>query len=84
MYEILREMRKEKNISAIEMSKLLGLKTAAAYFKKENGSIKFSLDEARKIARYFNRPIEDIFFEIEVSEMEIIDLDDDPEVRKIG
>ena len=63
MYTKLRKIRKENDISAIEMAKLIHLKTAAAYFKKENGHIKFSLDEAVKISRYFKMPIEDIFFD---------------------
>lgn len=84
MYETLREYRKKKNISAVHMAKLLGLKTAAAYFKKENGTIKFSLEEARKISSYFNKSIEDVFFDNEVSEMELSEAEDETEERKIG
>lgn len=40
------------------------------YSKKENGYVKFSLNEARKIAEHFHKPIEDIFFEEEVSKIE--------------
>lgn len=61
MFEKLREIRNKKNISALEMAKILGLKTAAAYYKKENGTINFSLEEARKIADHLKMPIEDIF-----------------------
>lgn len=61
MFEKLRRIRNERNISALEMAKLLGLKTAAAYYKKENGTINFTLEEAKKIADYLKMPIEEIF-----------------------
>ena len=62
MFEKLRRIRNERNISALEMANLLGLKTAAAYYKKENGTINFTLEEAKKIADYLKMPIEEIFF----------------------
>lgn len=68
MYERLRKIRKEKNISASEMKDILGLKTEAAYYKKESGRVKFSLEEARIISERFKMKIEDIFFKNEVSQ----------------
>jgi DNA-binding XRE family transcriptional regulator len=44
-----------------DMSKLIGLKTPSAYYKKENGDVPFSLEEAKIIAEKFNKPLE-IFF----------------------
>jgi len=61
MFKKLRKIRNERNISALEMANLLGLKTAAAYYKKENGTINFTLEEAKKIADYLKMPIEEIF-----------------------
>ena len=61
MFEKLRRIRNERNISALEMANLLGLKTAAAYYKKENGTINYTLEEAKKIAAYLKMPIEEIF-----------------------
>lgn len=61
MFEKLRRIRNERNISALEMANVLGLKTAAAYYKKENGTINFTLEEAKKIADYLKMPIEEIF-----------------------
>lgn len=40
------------------------------YSKKENGKVKFSLNEAFKIANHFNKPIETIFGNTEVSKNE--------------
>lgn len=64
MYKKLKEIRKENNILAIEMAKIIQLKTSSSYLKKENGNIKFSLIEAMKIAKYLNMSIEEIFFDV--------------------
>ena len=73
MYENLRELRNQRNISALDMARVIGLKTKAAYYKKESGLIKFSLEEANLISKYLDMPIEDIFFDDEVSKLETID-----------
>ncbi|WP_195604486.1 helix-turn-helix domain-containing protein [Clostridium tyrobutyricum] len=69
MYKKLRELRIKHNISGVEMAKLLNI-TKASYSKKELGSVKFSLNEAKLISDKFNKSIEDIFFENRVSKME--------------
>ncbi len=63
MYLKLREIRNAKGITAREMADLLGLKTEAAYYKKESGLIRFSLEEARLVADRLGLPISDIFFD---------------------
>ena len=67
MFEKLRRLRKEKNIKARELADALGLVTEAAYYKKETGHVPFSLEEGRKISVLIGLPIEDIFFENELS-----------------
>lgn len=67
MFEQLRRIRNEKAVTAKKMSELLGLETEAAYYKKETGTVKFSLQEAKAIADYFHQPIEEIFFASELS-----------------
>lgn len=62
MYKRLRKIRNELNITAREMANLLGLKTENAYYKKESGQIKISVEEAKIIAGRIGRPIEDVFF----------------------
>lgn len=66
-YDQLRKIRNNIDISAKEMANLLGLKTEAAYYKKESGTIKFSLVEARIISDKFKMSIEEIFFNDMVS-----------------
>lgn len=66
-YTKLRNIRNSQGISAKEMAELLGLKTEAAYYKKENGAIKFSVSEAKIIADRLGMKIEEIFFENKVS-----------------
>lgn len=52
-----------------DFAKIIGVSTVN-YSKKENGMVKFSLDEAKKISLYFHKPIEEIFFANEVSKNE--------------
>lgn len=70
MYENLREIRNNRNISALDMAMVIGLQTRAAYYKKESGLIKFSLEEAILISNYLGMKIEDIFFDDEVANIE--------------
>lgn len=70
MYENLRAIRNARNISALDMAEVLGLQTKAAYYKKESGNIRFSLEEANKISKFLDMKIEDIFFDDEVSKTE--------------
>ncbi|NLU49252.1 MAG: helix-turn-helix transcriptional regulator [Syntrophomonadaceae bacterium] len=67
LYKRLRSIRKSKGISAREMADLLGLVTEAAYYKKETGVIRFSIEEARLIAQKLRMSIDEIFFADEVS-----------------
>ena len=62
MYNNLKSIRKSKNISVQNLKKVLGLATNAAYYKKQNGKVKFTLEEAKKIADYIGLTIEEIFF----------------------
>lgn len=54
----LKNLRKEKGETQIEVAKLLGLKTASAYNKKENGNVPISLEEAKILAMHYNLPID--------------------------
>lgn len=62
MYARLKQLRTERNIPVETLIKALGLKTKAAYYKKESGKIKFSVDDAEKISKFYGLPIEEIFF----------------------
>ena len=56
----LRELRKESGETQVELAKLLGLKTASAYSKKENGKVPLSLEEAKILSKHFQQPIDSI------------------------
>ena len=62
MFENLRRLRQEKNVKAKDIAEKLGLKTEGAYYKKETGSVPFTLEEGKIISEIFNMSIEDIFF----------------------
>ena len=65
VYERLKELRVSKNILGEETAKLIGV-TKATYSKKENGIIKFSLEEAKIIAEKMGMQIEEVFKEGEI------------------
>lgn len=66
MFERLKTIRTEQGTTCEQLSELLGLKTRAAYHKKEQGNVSFTLEEAKKIADYFNKEINEVFFENEI------------------
>ena len=70
MFENLRKIRKEKNITALEIAKKIGLKTEGAYYKKETGNVPFTLEEGKIISDMLKVPIEEIFFENELSQQD--------------
>lgn len=66
----IREVRLNKGIRSKTISDLIGIKRIT-YYKKETGAVKFSLDEAKKIADFMGMPIEEVFFaETEIEEIE--------------
>lgn len=54
----LKDLRKKNGETQIEIARLLGLKTASAYSKKENGKIPISLEEAKILSKHFNQPVD--------------------------
>lgn len=60
MYEILRKKREEKGYTAEDMARVIE-KSVPNYSMKENGKIKFSVNEALRIADFLDEKVEDIF-----------------------
>jgi putative transcriptional regulator len=65
----IKELRELNDMRQRDMAKLLSI-SPCNYSKKENGNIRFTLEEAKTIADYFNKDIEEIFFESKRSKME--------------
>ncbi|MFN3092162.1 helix-turn-helix domain-containing protein [Bacillus siamensis] len=57
-----RFLRKLHGFNQDVMAKTLGI-TKATYSKKENGSIKFSLEESKILADFFETTIDELFFD---------------------
>lgn len=57
----LKSLRVKHGLSQEDTAKLLGI-TSSTYNRKENGSRKFYVDEAGKLADIFNTTVEEIFF----------------------
>lgn len=66
MYEKLKEIREKKGYTIEDMAGVIG-KSPCNYFKKENGEVKFSLNEAIEISKFLKCKIEKIFFKEELS-----------------
>lgn len=58
--EYLRSLRKSTGETQLQLAILLGLKTASAYSKKENGKVPFTVEEAKILAEHFKEPLEKI------------------------
>lgn len=65
----LRLMREQRNIKQEKIAGILGI-SLGNYNKKESGKIRFSLNEAKLIADFFDTTIEEIFFTNKVSKNE--------------
>lgn len=69
MYEKLKELREKKGYTIDDMARIIG-KSAPNYYKKENGDVKFSVNEAIEISKFLKTKVEKIFFKDELSETE--------------
>ena len=57
----LKEIRKQKNITAQSLAKLIN-KSIANYYKKENGQIKLTVNEMLILSKNVDIPVEELFF----------------------
>ena len=55
-----KEIRKYRNLKQSDVAKFLGM-SLPNYNKKENGNVRFSLEEAKKLSELFLVSIEKIF-----------------------
>lgn len=66
----IKNFRESVGMKQEEFAAIIGV-SKVNYSKKENGKVKFSLNEAYAIAKYFNKTIEAIFGKNEVSKNEL-------------
>ena len=69
MYEKLKQLREKKGYSIEDMARVIS-KSPCNYFKKENGDVKISVNEALLISAFLKTKVEKIFFKEELSETE--------------
>jgi len=62
MYWNLIKLRKENNMTQLDMAQLIGVKEYQTYGNKELGKTKFNLKEVIIIQKHFNKPLDYIFF----------------------
>lgn len=69
MYEKLVNIRKRKKYTLEDMANVID-KSPANYYKKEQGNVPFTLEEAQKIAKFLKVKPSSIFFNHNVSQNE--------------
>ncbi|MBO5610623.1 MAG: helix-turn-helix domain-containing protein [Eubacterium sp.] len=62
----IKQFRESLNMSQEQFASIIGV-SKVNYCKKENGQVKFSLNEAYKFSNHFKQPIEKIFGCVEFS-----------------
>ena len=70
MFKKLRDSRTSQNVPVETLCELIGLKTVAAYYKKEAGTVKFTLTESNRIANFFGLSVEELFFDNTLSKID--------------
>lgn len=68
---VIKKFRESLGMTQEEFAAIIGV-SKVNYSKKENGKVKFSLNEAYQISNHFNKSIETIFGNNEVSTSEPI------------
>ena len=69
MYQKLKELREKKGYTMDDLANVIG-KSVPNYYKKENGDVKFSVNEALLISKFLKCKVETIFFKEELSDNE--------------
>lgn len=69
MYEKLKELREKKGYSIEDMAKVIN-KSPCNYFKKEIGTVRFSVNEALDISIFLKTKVEKIFLKENLSDSE--------------
>ena len=60
--EKVKKLRLSRNLSQERIAGWLNM-SVSAYSKKENGRLKWSLEEAKRLSMYYGLSIEELFFE---------------------
>ena len=69
-YKKMKTLRIERGVPAQILTEVIGAETIATYYKKEKGMLRVSLEEAKKIADFYEMSIEEIFYAPKNAEME--------------
>jgi len=68
MYNKLKGLMTEKNITQQELAEILEMSISTLNFKI-NGKSDFTIKEAKKVSKFFDKPIEEIFYNDEINKM---------------
>lgn len=57
----LRKLRMANGVIMQKLADVIGVKTVSAYYRKERGSLQFSLREGILLARFYGMTVEELF-----------------------
>lgn len=60
-YQTLRNTRNEKGIFPLDLAIALGLKTTGTYYKKEQGNVPITVEEAKILVKKLDTPFDKLF-----------------------
>ncbi|WP_082235008.1 helix-turn-helix domain-containing protein [Halobacillus massiliensis] len=66
----IKDLRKKKSLSIEKMSSCLGYDSPNGYFYLESGKSKFPAEKLAKVSWILDVPIDELFFEIEITNVE--------------
>lgn len=61
MYQILRDTRRLQDVPVIDIARKLGFRTTGTYYKKEQGNVPITIEEAKIISKMLHTPIDKLF-----------------------
>lgn len=65
MRERLRMLRMKHGVSMVELAEVIGVQTQQTYYKKETGMLRFNIQEAIKLASFYDMSVEELLCEAE-------------------
>ena len=61
MYQTLRNTRRLQDVPVIDIAKKLGFRTTGTYYKKEQGNVPITIEEAKIISKMLHTSIDKLF-----------------------
>ena len=61
----LKQERMSRGVTMPELADVIGVQTVSAYYRKEIGLLRFSLEEAMKLSKFYGKSVEELFGDLD-------------------